>query len=230
MTPSSGSRSMPCGWPRSAGVSYREDRRGYGTDGARRHGGGWDDPGRQPSQGIELLRTQQAGLWTAADLAEYLGQIVEQKEKHDGVPARPHEAPAVRIMNLHKVKGLEAPAVFLVDPAGESDHDVDLHIDRSGDNVRGYLAIFGEAQGWQSPPLVAHPQGWDTLATEERDSGTRRISVCSTWPQPVPARCSRSRNAARAILGTLGSSSSNTSVIARCWKSQVSELPNRLSP
>ena len=26
-------------------------------------------------------------------------------------------------MNLHKVKGLEAPVVFLVDPAGESEHD-----------------------------------------------------------------------------------------------------------
>ena len=85
------------------------------------------------AKGIELLRTQQAGLWTAADLAEYLGQIVEKEEKHDGVPARPHEVPAVRIMNLHKVKGLEAPVVFLVDPAGESDHDVDLHIDRSGE-------------------------------------------------------------------------------------------------
>ena len=130
------------------------------------------------AKGIELLRTQQAGLWTAADLAEYLGQIVKQEEKHDGVPARPHEAPAVRIMNLHKVKGLESPVVFLVDPAGESDHDVDLHIDRSGDSVRGYLAIFGETQGRQSPPLVAHPRGWDDLAAEEkrfRDAEDQRL-------------------------------------------------------
>jgi ATP-dependent helicase/nuclease subunit A len=130
------------------------------------------------AKGIELLRTQQAGLWTAADLAEYLGQIVEQEEKHDGVPARPHEAPAVRIMNLHKVKGLEAPVVFLADPSGESDHDVDLHIDRSGDRVRGYLAVFGEARGWQSPPLLAHPQGWDALAAEEtrfRDAENQRL-------------------------------------------------------
>ena len=119
------------------------------------------------AKGIELLRTQQAGLWTAADLAEYLGKIVEQEEKHDGLPAKPHEVPTVRIMNLHKVKGLEAPVVFLVDPSGESDHDVDLHIDRSGNRVRGYLAIFGEAQGWQSPPLVAHPREWDKLAVEE---------------------------------------------------------------
>lgn len=130
------------------------------------------------AKGIELLRTQQAGLWTAANLAEYLGQIVDREEKHDGVPAKPHEVPAVRIMNLHKVKGLEAPVVFLVDPAGESDHDVDLHIDRSGDGVRGYLAIFGEAQGWQSPPLVAHPRGWETLAAEEqrfRDAENQRL-------------------------------------------------------
>jgi ATP-dependent helicase/nuclease subunit A len=120
------------------------------------------------AKGIELLRTQQTRLWTAADLAEYLGQIVEREEKHDGMPARPHEAPAVRIMNLHKVKGLEAPIVFLADPSGESEHDVDLHIDRSGDRVRGYLAVYGEKEGRASPPLLACPQGWERLAEEER--------------------------------------------------------------
>jgi ATP-dependent helicase/nuclease subunit A len=71
-------------------------------------------------------------------------------------------------MNLHKVKGLEAPIVFLVDPTGESDHEVNLHIDRSGDHIRGYLAICGEKQGWQAPPLLAHPPGWDDLVLEEK--------------------------------------------------------------
>jgi ATP-dependent helicase/nuclease subunit A len=130
------------------------------------------------AKGIELLRKQQTGLWTAADLADYLGQIVEQEEKHDGVPARPYEATAVRIMNLHKVKGLEAPVVFLVDPAGESEHDVDLHIDRSGSRVRGYLAINGESSGRQSPPLLAQPKQWDLLAEEEkrfRDAENNRL-------------------------------------------------------
>ena len=120
------------------------------------------------AKGIELLRKQQTGGWTAANLVEYLGQIIELEEKHDGMPARPHEAPTVRIMNLHKVKGLEAPIVFLADPSGESDHDVDLHIDRSGNLVRGYLAIYGEKQGWQQPPLLAHPKGWEDLAEEEQ--------------------------------------------------------------
>ena len=106
-----------------------------------------------------------------------LGAGLSVTKEHDGVPTRAHEAPAVRIMNLHKVKGLEAPPVFLADPAGESDHDVDLHIDRSGDRVRGYLAIFGEFRGWQSR-LVAHPREWDTLAAEEqrfRDAENQRL-------------------------------------------------------
>jgi ATP-dependent helicase/nuclease subunit A len=53
-----------------------------------------------------------------------------------------------------------------------------MHIDRSGDSVRGYLAIFGEAQGWQSPPLMAHPPGWEYLAAEEtkfRDAENQRL-------------------------------------------------------
>jgi len=120
------------------------------------------------AKAVELLRRQQAGQWTAADLADYLGQIVQQEEKHDGVPARPYDTAAVRIMNLHKVKGLEAPAVFLVDPAGDSEHGVDLHIDRLGNRVRGYLAIYGESFGRQSPPLLAQPKGWEALAEEEK--------------------------------------------------------------
>ena len=120
------------------------------------------------AKGIELLRQQQARSWTAADLVEYLGQLVEQEEKHDGVPARPHDGQVVRIMNLHKVKGLESPLVFLVDPSGESDHDVDLHIDRSANRVRGYLVVSGSKQGWQAPPLLARPRHWQALAEEEQ--------------------------------------------------------------
>ena len=177
-----------------------------------------------------MLRTQQAGLWTAADLAEYLGKIVGREEKHDGVPARPHEASAVRIMNLHKVKGLEAPVVFLVDPAGESDHDVDLHIDRSGDSVRGDPAIFGEVQGWQSPPLVAHPQGWDDLAAEEqkfRDAENQRLLyVAATRTGAMLTITEREKgnnwNPWQFFKEHLGDSPS--------WKTPASELRNQSNP
>jgi superfamily I DNA/RNA helicase len=40
-------------------------------------------------------------------------------------------------MNLHQVKGLEAAVVFLIDPADPRDFDIDLFVDRSGEESRG---------------------------------------------------------------------------------------------
>jgi ATP-dependent helicase/nuclease subunit A len=82
-------------------------------------------------------------------------------------------------MNLHQCKGLEAPFVFLVDPSGETEHDVSVHIDRSGKRARGYLPIYGRRRSqWGRPPLLAHPPNWDQLAaTEQRflEAETNRL-------------------------------------------------------
>jgi ATP-dependent helicase/nuclease subunit A len=44
-----------------------------------------------------------------------------------------------------------------------------LHIDRSEEQPRGYLPIYGPRRSqWGSPPLLAHPPGWEQLATEEQ--------------------------------------------------------------
>jgi len=120
------------------------------------------------AKAIELLRSAQAQMWTVADLVDYLGQLVGLEETYDGVPARPHPQPPVRVMNLHKAKGLEGAVVFLADPAGESDHPPELHVDRSGDNVCGYMAVYGQAIGWGKAPLLAHPPDWGRLAAEEQ--------------------------------------------------------------
>ena len=85
---------------------------------------------------------------------------------HDAVPAAsPAEAP-VRIMNLHQAKGLEAPVVFLADPTGAFSHEPQIHIDRSGGPVRGYLAIYGTSNGFHRP-LLAYPEQWEGFAEEE---------------------------------------------------------------
>lgn len=116
---------------------------------------------------FEILRSNQSQLHSPADLARLLKDLIENDSEFDSVPARPHETSAVRLMNLHKVKGLQAPVVFLAAAAGQFDHPISLHIDRSGDRVRGYAAINGPRKGWGPAPVLARPHGWDQFAAEE---------------------------------------------------------------
>lgn len=118
------------------------------------------------AKALELVRAMQRGEWSVLRLVEYLGEIVQKEQAYDGISALSGEEPAVRIMNLHKAKGLEAPFVFLAGAYGESLHEVELHIDRSGGEVLGYMAIRKDTGGWH-PPLLAHPGGWSELAERE---------------------------------------------------------------
>jgi ATP-dependent helicase/nuclease subunit A len=120
------------------------------------------------AKAFEMLRAAQAELNSMADLAELLGQLIDENRAFDGLPARPHDAPVVRLMNLHKVKGLESPVVFLSDPTGEFDFGIKIHIDRSGEPVRGYMGVYGRKTGKQSPPVLAQPSGWDALSAAEK--------------------------------------------------------------
>jgi len=124
------------------------------------------------AKAFEMLRSAQAELHSAADLVAFLRDLIDQNVEFDGLPARPHEESAVRIMNLHKVKGLEAPVVFLADATGKKSHKVKLHIDRSGTRAKGYLSIYGRKRGKQAPPLLAQPVGWEELAAEESRFGS----------------------------------------------------------
>jgi len=120
------------------------------------------------AKAVELLRGMQQETFTAAHMSDYLGRLAEAGERYDGVSARPGERPAVRIMNLHKVKGLEAPVVFLADPSGEYEHDIRRHIDRSGGRTTGYMAVYGTESGRRRPRLLAHPPHWEELKERER--------------------------------------------------------------
>ena len=147
------------------------------------------------AKALELMRAAQSERHAVAELVEYLGQLVEQNEKHDGISVRPHNEPVVRLMNLHKVKGLEAPVVFLSDPSGEWDHDVDLHIDRAGAAVRGYLAVYEPRMGNRPPAcwLVrtigsAWPRREGVPGRRERPPPVRGRHPCWDVPDHHPAR------------------------------------------
>lgn len=72
---------------------------------------------------------------------------------------------AVRIMNLHKVKGLEAPIVFLANPFKLTSPRVDVHIKRMGDKPEGYLVVK-KTKGFQTE-IIAQPVGWESFEKEE---------------------------------------------------------------
>ncbi len=121
------------------------------------------------AKALELLRHAEADLRTTADLVTCLDRLVTQEENHDSIPAVPPRSSVVRVMNLHKVKGLEAPVVFLADPSGKSAHPVSLFIDRSGPTVSGYMTVQGTAPGSSAAAILAQPVGWDALARKEQD-------------------------------------------------------------
>ncbi|MGO9568974.1 MAG: UvrD-helicase domain-containing protein [Desulfomonilaceae bacterium] len=132
-------------------------------------GPGGDVQAGSLAKAIELLRYAQTEHWTVAELVEDLGKLVQEDETHDAIPAKPHETPVVRVMNLHKVKGLEAPIVFLADPTGNKTHPVELHIDRSGDKVRGYMRIVGTVLGSVRNSVLALPEKWESFANKEEE-------------------------------------------------------------
>jgi len=117
---------------------------------------------------LEILREQQSQFPSASQLVEYLGELIEKQTEFDALPARANRKNAVRLMNLHKVKGLEAPVVFLANPTGKWSPPVDLHIDRSADQVTGYLAIKGGSPGSNHRPVLASPLGWEACQEEEK--------------------------------------------------------------
>ena len=100
-----------------------------------------------------------------ADAAQYLDDlVVEQTEfQHDALPALPDDGDVVRVMNLHQVKGLEAPIVFLADPSGYSGHPATLHIDRSSDHIRAWFVVEKRVRTGFRVTItpLARPLGWE---------------------------------------------------------------------
>jgi ATP-dependent helicase/nuclease subunit A len=117
---------------------------------------------------LMLMRREAATAATKGELVIWLRSLVEKKEKHDSLSPPPRTQPCVRLMNLHKVKGLEAPVVFLADTNGAWEPPVELHIDRSTDQTRGYLAVRGEREGFAEAPLLAHHPQWEEQEQAER--------------------------------------------------------------
>ncbi len=95
---------------------------------------------------FETLRLHSHQFDNAADLIEGIEQLLDVDEA-DSVNAMGHAHDAVRIMNLHKAKGLEAPIVFLADTAKPPRHAPQVHISRSGQGPQARCASPSKKNG-----------------------------------------------------------------------------------
>lgn len=99
-------------------------------------------------------------------------------------PLEPGRSNAVRVMNVHKAKGLEAPVVFLAFPAGEWQGTPTIHVERPAEGAAvGYVRVEERAEAF-SMRTLAQPIDWPARAAAEsefeRAEDVRLLYVAAT--------------------------------------------------
>ncbi len=83
-------------------------------------------------------------------------------------PLRPGRADVVRVMTLHKAKGLEAPVVLLVAPFGEWLPPINSYVERGPEgHAVGWLRVT-EQENFKTK-VHAQPDGWEAREAREQE-------------------------------------------------------------
>ncbi len=118
---------------------------------------------------LELLKDRRSdGLDVFGDLVNDLRELLEGSGI-ESMSLTSTGVDSIRIMNLHKAKGLESPIVVLADPMGAgADFEPDHHITRTGDSkAMGYFTITKPVGSYGSS-INALPPDWDGKIKEEK--------------------------------------------------------------
>jgi len=132
---------------------------------------------------LEILRAREReGQTSFAGLVKFMEELTSVHEIEE-ISLTPGRANAVRLMNLHKAKGLESPVVFLANPVGIRPHEPDKHVVRIEEvTPKGYF-LFSK-KGWYQAKLLSQPVNWEEKAEEEKKYGgaeeTRLMYVAAT--------------------------------------------------
>jgi ATP-dependent helicase/nuclease subunit A len=132
-------------------------------------------------QGFTLAEAAEAlAAWSGLD-----EDGPEESSDVDSLPLEPGRRDVVRLMNLHKAKGLEAAVVFLADPLGGFEPRADVRILRGGRadaaaDGRGGADVAGAADAGAvgcfqivdgagyGARVLAEPTGWEKHEADER--------------------------------------------------------------
>src|SRR5262249_30728428 len=103
-----------------------------------------------------------------ADAADSLEADQDTDNEVESLPLEPGRTDVVRLMNLHKAKGLEADVVFLADPAGGVSERIDSHIERTGLEARGWFKVVRKSDKPWNGKLLGEHADWPVHEAAER--------------------------------------------------------------
>jgi ATP-dependent helicase/nuclease subunit A len=132
---------------------------------------------------VDRVRAAVEVGFTLAEAAEALIDADEESSEVESLPLEPGRQDVVRLMNLHKAKGLEAPVVFLADPTGGFEPQVDVRVVRDGAVARGCFPVRVKfASGGKK--VIAEPPDWPRHERDEERyleaEASRLLYVAST--------------------------------------------------
>lgn len=100
-----------------------------------------------------------AGETSLPAALEALEAALEVEEAE--TPLEPLRGDAVRLMNLHQAKGLEASVVILAEPAGAWSPPVQVFVERVGARAVGWFSVEEKGDGpYARAVVVARPRVW----------------------------------------------------------------------
>jgi ATP-dependent helicase/nuclease subunit A len=116
---------------------------------------------------VDRVRAAVESGFTLAEAAEALQDAAQESSEVESWPLEPGRQDVVRVMNLHKAKGLEAEVVFLADPKGGYEAAPDIRVLREGTGT-GFLPIVRKSDTSWARTTLAIPPDWDVHAAEEQ--------------------------------------------------------------